>query len=224
MIINTDNFAINFLPSKKRLPVYSAFARVLLKPLQILYSTMFGTFKSGNNSANWSNATAYVVGNQVKYIDKAIYQCWVAHTNKIPTDTAYWFKIQDKFVGIEPRLKYNAQHLLFEWALNQWFGTTFVNSPGDSDIYIVGNALAQSAFYVGGNETNSSLAVKLNGEAVSFIQAENLANSSIEFNIYVPVAVWTALDTDATNRDKIIRQIADLYVYGGINYEIIAYP
>ena len=146
MIINTDNFAINFLPSKKRKTIFVAFAKVLLKPLQILYNTIFGTFKNGNTAADWSNATAYVVGQQVKYVDKANYQCWVAHTNKIPTDTAYWFKIQDKFVGIEPRMKYNAQHLLFEWLLNEWFGTTFVNTPGASDIYITNNTVIDTAF------------------------------------------------------------------------------
>ena len=72
MIINTDNFAINFLPSKKRKTIFVAFAKVLLKPLQILYNTIFGTFKNGNTAANWSNATAYVVGNQVKYIDNTV--------------------------------------------------------------------------------------------------------------------------------------------------------
>lgn len=223
MIINTDNFAVNFLPSKKRKEVYKAFAKVLLNPLQILFDTIFGTFKSGNSAADWDVSTAYAVGDQVKYIDKANYQCWVANTGEIPTNTDYWFKIQDKFVGIEPRMKYNAQHLIFEWALNEWFGTTFVNSPGDSDIYIEGNAGAQVAFYVGGNETNSSSSVLENGEAVSFIQAEDLANATIEFNIYIPVAVWTALDADASNRDKIVRQLADLYVYGGINYDINTY-
>jgi hypothetical protein len=223
MIINTDNFAINFLPSKKRLPVYSAFARVLLKPLQILYSTMFGTFKNGNNAANWSNATAYVVGNQVKYIDKAIYQCWVAHTNKIPTDTAYWFKIQDKFVGIEPRMKYNAHHLLFEWALNEWFGTTFVNTPGASDIYITNNSIIDTAFWVGITESESSVVSYNNVDISGWIQAENLNNTVYYFTINVPTSVWTALDTDPTNRDKIISTFADNYVYAGINYDITTY-
>jgi hypothetical protein len=223
MIINTDNFAINFLPSKKRLPVYSAFARVLLKPLQILYSTMFGTFKSGNNAANWSNATAYVVGNQVKYIDKAIYQCWVAHTNKIPTNTAYWFKIQDKFVGIEPRMKYNAHHLLFEWALNEWFGTTFVNTPGASDIYITNNSIIDTAFWVGITESESSVVSYNNVDISGWIQAENLNNTVYYFTINVPTSVWTALDTDPTNRDKIISTFADNYVYAGINYDITTY-
>jgi hypothetical protein len=223
MIINTDNFAINFLPSKKRLPVYSAFARVLLKPLQILYSTIFGTFKNGNSAADWDIATAYVVGDQVKYIDKSIYQCWVANTGNIPTDTAYWFKIQDKFVGIEPRVKYNAHHLLFEWALNEWFGTTFVNTPGASDIYITNNSIIDTAFWVGITESESSVVSYNNVDISGWIQAENLNNTVYYFTINVPTSVWTALDTDPTNRDKIISTFADNYVYAGINYDITTY-
>ncbi len=230
-IINTDDFAVNFLPPKKRLPIYKAWVKTLLSPLQVLYDTVFGTFKDGNSAADYSNVTAYVVGDQVKYTDKAIYQCWVDSTGNLPTDTAYWFKIQDKFVGIEPRMKYNAQHLLFEWALNEWFGTTFVNTPGSSDIYIDGGVAAGSAFYSGYTTTESSFSVYTDAEATAFIQAEDLATAGSNFTINVPIAVANALTNEApdsvpnisTNRENIIRQIADLYTYAGITYTVVTY-
>jgi hypothetical protein len=231
-IINTDTFAVNFLPPKKRLPIYKAWTKTLLKPLQVLYNTMFGTFQYGNAAAIYSGATAYAVGNQVKYTDKAIYQCWVASTGNLPTNTNFWFKIQDNFVGIEPRMKYNAQHILFEWALNEWFGTTFVNVPGSSDIWIGPGSPSDVVLYVGFTEVNSSLIVYGNGEAQTFIQAINIANTGDEFSINVPIAVANALTipptTDiapniSTNNEKIIRQIADLYNYAGITYDVITY-
>jgi hypothetical protein len=230
-IINTDTFAVNFLPPKKRLPIYKAWVKTLLKPLQVLYNTMFGTFKDGNAAAIYNGATAYVVGNQVKYTDKAIYQCWVASTGNLPTNTAYWFKIQDKFVGIEPRCKYNAQHLLFEYALNEWFGTTFVNVPGSSDIYINAVGANLGAFYVGFTPTDSSFVVYDEPEATAFIQALDLTTASISFTINVPIAVANALTTEtantvpniSANRENIIRQIADLYNYAGITYDVITY-
>ena len=231
-IINTDTFAVNFLPPKKRLPIYKAWTKTLLNPLQVLYSTMFGTFQYGNAATIWSGATAYAVGDQVKYTDKAIYQCWVTSTGNLPTNTNYWFKIQDKFVGIEPRMKYNAQHLLFEWALNEWFGTTFVNTPSASDIYINGGSASGAVFYIGFVESNSSLIVYGNGEADTFIQAINIANTGSEFTINVPIAVANALTTPPTtdiapnisaNNENIIRQIADLYCYAGIDYDVITY-
>ena len=230
-IINTDTFAVNFLPPKKRLPIYKAWTKTLLKPLQVLYNTMFGTFQYGNAAALYNGATAYVVGNQVKYTDKAIYQCWVASTGNLPTNTNYWFKIQDKFVGIEPRMKYNAQHLLFEWALNEWFGTTFVNVPGASDIYIDAATADLGAFYVGLTETESSYVVFDEPEATAFIQALNLTTAGISFTINVPLITANALtggplDTVpniSQNRENIIRQIADLYNYAGITYNVITY-
>ena len=230
-IINTDTFAVNFLPPKKRLPIYKAWVKTLLNPLQVLYNTMFGTFKDGNAAADWNILTAYVVGDQVKYVDKSIYQCWVASTGNIPTDTAYWFKIQDKFVGIEPRIKYNAQHLLFEWALNEWFSTTFVNTPGASDIYIDAGAADLGAFYVGYTATESSYVVYDDAEATAFIQAEDLLAAGLNFTINVPILVANALTTEtpdvapaiSANRENIIRQLADLYNYAGITYNVITY-
>jgi hypothetical protein len=231
-IINTDTFAVNFLPPKKRLPIYKAWTKTLVKPLQVLYNTMFGTFKDGNAAAIYSGATAYAVGNQVKYTDKAVYQCWVASTGNLPTNTNYWFKIQDNFVGIEPRCKYNAQHILFEWALNEWFGTAFVNVPGSSDIWIGPGSPSDVVLYVGFTEVNSSLIVYGNGEAQTFIQAINIANTGDEFTINVPIGVANALTIPPTtdiapnisaNNENIIRQIADLYNYAGITYDVKTY-
>ena len=230
-IINTDTFAVNFLPPKKRLPIYKAWTKTLVKPLQVLYNTMFGTFKDGNAAALYSGATAYAVGNQVKYTDKAVYQCWVASTGNLPTNTNYWFKIQDNFVGIEPRCKYNAQHILFEWALNEWFGTTFVNVPGNSDIYIDAGAADLGAFYVGLTETESSYVVFDEPEATAFVQALNLTTAGVSFTINVPLITANALTTEtantvpniSANRENIIRQIADLYNYAGITYNVITY-
>ena len=173
------------------------------------------------SAADWSNVTAYVVGDQVKYIDKSIYQCWVDNTGELPTNTEYWFKIQDKFVGIEPRIKYNAQHLLFEWSLNEWFGTTFVNTPGSSDIFIDNSGSNNEVFYIGYSAINSSLIIYGNGEATTFIQAINIANTGVEFTINVPIAVANTLTNEtpdsvpniSTSRENIIRQIADLYCY-----------
>jgi hypothetical protein len=85
--------------------------------------------------------------------------------------------------------------------------------------------------YVGFTETNSSLIVYANGEAETFIQAINIANTGSEFTINVPIAVANALTTETANtvpnisqnRENIIRQIADLYNYAGITYDVITY-
>jgi hypothetical protein len=71
-----------------------------------------------------------------------------------------------------------------------------------------------------------------NGQADRFIHAQNITNTGSEFDIYVPISTANDLtDPPATdiapnispNNEKIIRQIADLYTYAGINYQVITY-
>jgi hypothetical protein len=103
--------------------------------------------------------------------------------------------------------------------------------PGASDIYITGSGISEEQFYVGINETESSSAVYSNAEANDFVAEGNPTIGSIEFDIYVPIATANALTDEppdtapniSQNRENIIRQIADLYTYAGINYNIITY-
>lgn len=222
--LDTNILAANLTPSKKRIGRYLAWHKVLLKPLQYLRDMLFGTYANINPATDWSVLGSYVVGEQVKYIDKAIYQCWVATTPGIvPTDSAYWFKVQDNFVGARPRAKYNAQRLVFEWALNEWFATTFFQPPAVSDIYISPTSTNIEDFIVGISESESSSAVYQNGDAVSFVQAQNPTYTAPQFTIYIPVAVWTALGSTNDDRDNCVRNIADLYIYAGIEYTITPY-
>lgn len=222
--LDTNVLAAQLTPSKKRLARYLAWHKVLLKPLQYLRDMLFGTYANGNTAADWDVLLAYSVGDQVKYTDKAVYQCWVATTAGIlPTDADYWFRVQDNFVGAIPRAKYNAQRIVFEWALNEWFGTTFSQPPSVSDIYISDTGNSLDDFVVGVNESESSSAVYQNGDAVSFVQAQNPTYSQPQFTINIPVAVWTALGATNDDRDNVVRNIADLYVYAGITYTITTY-
>ena len=223
---NTDLFAENMLPPLKRIGRYLAWMKVLLKPLQFIRDALFGTYRDGNSAADWNVLSCYSVGDQVKYIDKAIYECWVASTAGIlPTNTDYWVKVQGKFVGIVPRSKYNSQRLLLEWVLNEWFGTTFVNTPGASDIYLDIAGTRIEDFIVGVTEAESSTAVYQNGDATSFVEAQNPSYlNEINFEIRIQLAVWTALGSTNDDRDNTIRAIADLYVLAGIKYTIVTYP
>lgn len=231
-IVDVNNFAVTFLPTKKRFAKYKAWVKSLLSPLQVLYSTIFGTYKNGNAAPVWDISTNYNVGDQVKYIDKSIYQCWVnSSAGTLPTDANYWFKIQNNFVGIEPRMKYTAQRLTLEYLLNEWFGTTFVNSWGASDIYIDPNTTTGLAFFTGYNEADSSLAVYIEGDATSYIQSEDLSLFANYFTIFIPVAVSDALTNEppdtvpniSANREKIVRNLVDNYVYAGIIYNVNTY-
>jgi hypothetical protein len=108
--------------------------------------------------------------------------------------------------------------------LNEWFGTTFVNSVGSSDIYISSVSNTNQDFIVGVTESQSSSAVYQNGDADSFVQAQNPSFSGqLNFRIFIPVLDWTALALTNDDRDNTVRAIADLYVLAGIQYTIVPY-
>lgn len=221
---NTDLYAENMLPPFKRIGRYLAWMKVLVKPMQFIRDALFGSYRDGSAAADWDVLLNYSVGNQVRYIDKAVYECWVASlAGTLPTNTDYWVKVQDKFVGIVPRSKYNSQRLLLEWVLNEWFGTSFVNSPGSSDIYIDVATTGLQDFIVGVTEAESSQAV-YDTPADSYVQAQNPTfGNENHFTIMLPVAVWTALGANATDRDNVVRAIADPLVLAGIIYIIDTY-
>ena len=222
-IVNTDTFADNFLPPKKRFSKFIAFTRVLLYPLQVLFDTMFGTYKDGNTASNYNGATSYVIGNQVRYVDKSIYQCYVNCTGVVPTNTNYWFKVQDKFVGIEPRMKYSPQWLEFEWALNEWFGGTFVNTPGASEIYVSLNTNTDTTFWSGINENESSLVVADNVDLYGWIQAVDLTAATYSFTIWIEASIWSGIASTDLERERIVRAFADAYVLAGVTYNLDTY-
>lgn len=224
--INFNNFWLNNLPSRKRTTKRIARGAVYMKPLQWLHDIILGTYSNGDfGTAAWSNATTYAVGDRVNY-GKSIYECWtIPPTGTPPIDTNYWVLVQEKFTGINGRVQQTASKLIFEYALNEWFGTTFRQPVvGLSDIYITQNTAVNAVFFVGLTESESSNAVYENGEATAFINAENVSIAGVaHFTINMPVAVYTALGSTSLIREKTVRRFADSINLAGINYDIVTY-
>lgn len=218
--INFNLQATNLLPPDKRKARFKAFLNALTICLQYLRDRFYNKYADGDNSAKWDSGTAYTIGQTVRYVDRSIYEC-IADTTAgiLPTDTDYFIKVQDIYIGLRERLKYNSQKILFEYVLNKWFEVDPL--PADQ-IYISNNSLDLNGFVIGEFEDTSS----------SIAQTENyqqgyLGNSysfgSYAFTIYVPLAVFNALAATNTEREYIIRAQADKYVYSGFLYNVVTY-
>lgn len=226
-IYNFDfgNFWDNNLPPDHRGNRMKAWGRALLKPLQWLRDIIFGSYADGDDtSPDYDPLASYSVTDRVKF-GKSIYECWTATTPGIlPTDINYFVLVQSDFTGARQRAKQTAEKLNFEFALNQWFETTFNQPPTLSDIYITNNNIYNESFFVGLTETESSNAVFENGVAENFVQAENVSSTGqAHFTINIPVAVYTALGPDATTRERTVRQFADKINLAGMRYDIVTY-
>lgn len=177
-------------PPKLRSNTITAMLRVLLRPLKWCEDLFFKEFCKGTNAGWYNSGTTYSKYNRVIWQDGAVYQLMVNSSVGIdPTGNALsatnWLKVLDNFIGIDERVRYNGQRIVFEYAINKWFNITSPNY-----IYL-------------GTVPNGT--------------------TSLTCEIYVPVAVWTALGTNTTSRDNRIIQFASKYVPAGYIITIFTY-
>ncbi len=225
--------AANATPSQQSLQLLSVDKRVmpnprilqsLFAPLQWLRDLWLGTYRLGDTSSQWLTGTIYSVGGRVQY-QKQVWECLVANTasstNFPATGGTYWMLVQANFIGLSERLGYNGQCIVLTYALNKWFGTTFRQPTGTSDIYISNNTIPPGVFIAGGSEAASSQS--FTGHSSAYIINSYSFSVETNFTINVPVAVYNALDTTGSNNDKIFRSFAGKYIPSGLVYSIATY-
>lgn len=232
--ITFQTFFNRIIPPSKRTTLHLLWGKVMLTPLQWLRNLAFNTYKTGDSSADYDSLTAYVRGDRVK-VDKTIYECILATTGVSPIDltgATYWQKIQDIYIGLDERIKYNSQTLQLEFILNKWFGSTF-NQPTayvaaptyytpKSDIYITNNNVKPNLFILGATASESSV-FKVTPKKYLYATAV-AANYAISlFTINVPTALYSSIAATSIEADKLISQVVNKYVAAGIIYDIKTY-
>lgn len=219
--VNYTSVGQQILPPDKRGTAMSRWVAAVLRPLQWLVDIKLNMWRDGSTAPPYLNSTTYAKGDLVVY-RYSVYESQVnGNLGNDPLNTTYWVKAQDNFVGTLERLKYNGNVLVLTYALNKYFGTVFRQPNNVSDIYISANAKPVAVFLVGDTEAQSSK-VYYNTSSEFVINAYNFA-SYTNMTIWVPVAVYNALDTDPINRERIVRNFADRYVVAGITYNIDTY-
>lgn len=135
-----------------------------------------------------------------------------------------WIRVSPNFIGANERVSYNAQKLLFEYALNRWFGTTFKQpSIGVSDIYISQLDDVNNDFY-GAPDQGTYFGYQFTDATPKYGMPTNVGGiSPYDFIINVPTAVYNALSASASQREGIVRAFADKINAAGMLYEIVTY-
>lgn len=179
-------------PPDKRLAKFTAWILSLLNPMQWNTDLFFIDYRLGSSSALYSGATAYVLGDRVKYNNK-IYECILATTGNLPSDDTYWILILNDFRGATERVYYNGQKLSLEWILNKWFSTNFVqpvyNPPSaNSDFYIDELITDDDSFLVALDSDSGPSYVGLNNFVEDFIGVDYVAVVN-NFNVNYPLSV-----------------------------------
>jgi hypothetical protein len=211
--IDTNQQAVDLLSPDKRGPITVALLRALLWSTQWCRDLVLGSYKRG------STAPIYAGGTYNKYdqviFNKSVYYSLVANNAALPTDTTSWLKIQDNFIGVDERVRYNGQKIVLEYALNHRFGGTF-RPPGSSslsDIYINNVAPVPAGFRIGMTigstigQTRSSDYIGLNS---SYVQISNF-NINFLNSLYI-----------LTNEQS-VRDFVNPVIPASLNYTITPY-
>ncbi len=221
---DVEDISYKLTPPELRQPAHLSWLKVILRPLQELWSSIFEDYSDGVIATYplWDIVTGYTIGTKVIFSgDKGVYVCILGAggLGQTPVNPLYWTKIQDNFIGANERIKYNSQIIVLEYALNLWF----LVPTTDPQIYI---------------ENNDWSPPFLMGEENTYLMSSNLADNSIfsdsamgntftgasEFTIYFPVLLFAALSPALTSdKEKVIRNFVDKYRMAGITYTITTY-
>jgi hypothetical protein len=186
----------------------------LTASVQNLWSLIFEDYRVGSVYPDYGFFTQYYVGDRVLFADKSIYECISNSLNISCLDTTKWVKVNDIFIGSDERVKYSAQKLLFEYALNKFFIS--------SGIYITNNFIDVGDVFVMDTNSTESSVMPLD----SFYQEDYMdltatyASGIYDYTIFVPIADYTTLGSSA---NAIIRTFADKYNLAGMQYDIQTY-
>ena len=213
----------NTLPPDKRVEPNLSWGKVFMSAIQYLHDLFFTTYADGFTGSLYSAASTYVKGDRVRFGDHKVYEASQAvPISTPPPNTTYWRLIQNNWIGVRERVKYNGQKMLLEYALNKWFDTLFRYPPTLSDIYLTNNVLDAGGFEIAASDTLSSSIPK--NEIYSDAAIGNSYNTNQNaFTIFVPLAVYNAISADPLSREPIIRAFADKYVIAGIQYNVTTY-
>lgn len=221
--IDFDLQADNLNHPLRRKTKISAFLHSLVYPLQRLRDFFFNNYDVTATYSDYSGATAYVYGDMVIWTDKCIYELISAtSTGNAPSDTANWIKLNDTFIGVSERVKYNSQKLLFEYALNKFFRVAAL--PADQ-IYITNNLIDAGVNFLMNTGSSESSVMPLNSVyQIHYMGLMPTYQTSVyDYTIFVPAAVYAALGSTANDREYSIRNFADKYNLAGMQYDIQTY-
>ncbi len=226
--INTELLITSLLPVANRLPIYEALLESYDAPLQRLNDNMVD-YITGSSYSVYSNSFTYSIGDRVLATASnlfSIYESQIDNNYNIALGLTAWNVFNEFKIGMFERSHIRANIMVFEYGLNQYYGTTF-NQPNGltmstthSDIYITDIPVVYPVFLIGSSHFGTSTSdgfIFGTGSTASFIEEHALGTAN--YNINVPNALLTSLPATFSN----VKVIAEKYNTIGVRYNIIGY-
>lgn len=221
-----DNLNIPILRKAK----HTAWLNILVSPLMKV-GEWWDKRLSGSSYPVFNGATDYAIYGTVQY-GRASYWCIETPPTglyPLPTDPTYWYKILDDYIGLDERSKYSAQKVMLEYALNRRFSPLTITppfGPTPVSIYIQNNQInTPRILWCAPKSTNtlSWIAPKSSTRLWYTTYGSPTLTAQYNFTIYVPAAIYAAIDPTPLQADYLISQEVDRYNTAGIKYNIQSY-
>lgn len=222
--VNFSKLAVEILPTHKRTDITEV-TDSIVEPLNDL-NIIFKWFREGNTAGQYNPATTYTFGSVLKYSRKVYLKNEVTTgytAGIIPTNTTYFVRISESFIGIAERLMYRPDKLVLEYALNRIFETTFRQPPLVSDIYIQNVNTSDTNFGVGELDNFTSTIGETDVLSLYFISENDFVAGETDFIVYVPLAVFNALASTDVERTAILTDVIEKYRLTGYTFKIQTY-
>lgn len=230
--IDTETLIPSLLLVENRLPVYEHLIGSYDSPLQRLNDNMMD-YIYGSSYSVYSSSFTYSLGDRVMATASnlySIYESQIDNNNSNSLSGTAWGLWNTYNIGMIERAKIRANTMVFEYGLNQYYGTTFSQptgvtmSVGHSDIYLTDNPVNVPVFIIGGSIISSDVYRRTSnayifgtGSTGSFMSDHFY--ETFQYTIHVPNWLLTSLPATESN----IRTIADKYNIAGIKYSVIGY-
>ena len=229
-------------PVKRRKANWLNFLKSVLTPQQWLNDLVFTKYYGGSNASMWVSGSSYNYGDNVKYLDNAIYESINLNSFTSTTapnlDSANWIKVLDTFVGVAERVRYTGQQIMLEYLLNKYFnvgavGLPFTGASHTTQIFISRNIVNNNNFWMSTlPEGMPEAYMPIDSSfATSWMPITTSATQIYSFTINVPSAVATSINSQITtvipgSSDTyvtLITSIVNNYVRAGKQFNVTTY-
>ena len=225
--IDPDLYTKTILPTDKRTPIHVSWLEALNSGMWWL-NDILNKYIDGAIYPYYNSGTTYNKGDRVdgsptnnNYIYESLTDSNIGNPL---TDTTNWIAILTSSIGVNDRKWFSANKMTFEYALNDYFRTTFRQPSGvdtygpRSDIYIDDNNTSIRSFFISSNPpVLYAIDYFYTWGSSGFITDGTYFYPDYQYTIYVPNSILGAYGEPA------IRAIADKYNYYILHYEVIGY-
>ena len=228
--INYNNVVGNMFAHFLRTASLLKWMYALISPIQWLRDRFFYNYVNSDLYVYCDGVTPLIInyaGTLVKFIDNSLWETQIDNVDTSvynPTigqvsdinGNTIWIKIQDDFVGLNERVMYSNQKMLFEYLLNNYFK----HDISANNIYINTNDISHNMVEIAEEDVDSFVIAQNDIDSLYWISEWDVEKQEFNFKIFVPTLIATQL---GTNYQQIISQIVDRYNYFGLIYNYLIY-